>query len=348
MRDKNWVVWKMAGCPPITRSPVEPEKFVAAMSSIQKTATNKRLRPVPLGSVSLDFLRSSADEDGLESLKEKTRFELPELESFKRKIADDDFEIEMPTNEESKAAAVAGKASKSWRALRVAGRFKLAMFDRIDDPKKIDIIFQDPDEALDEDAEAEPTAAEDDMPSNKEPLIIAGPSSVGKTALVEKLLEQHKGVFAPVVRHAVRDPTETEINGKTFHFVKTPEFNQLRDGDRLVEYGTRDGVDYGTSTKAIEAVTESGKVPVIELDLEVRGPVLAVSFWTPRENEQRLTTLHRLHNLQRTWTLTHGMYWSHRPPPKRTWSVCGQPARRTRKPRESRRRLCLTQTGCST
>jgi THO complex subunit 1 len=36
----------------------------------------------------------------------------------------------------------------------------------------------------------------------------------------------------------------------------------------LIESGTRDGVDYGTSFKAVEAVTEMGKVPIIELDIE--------------------------------------------------------------------------------
>lgn len=269
-RDKNWVFWKMASCPPIQREPVSPELFVEAKTTVQKSATSKRLRPTPMGSVPLDFLRDTDDESSLDQLKTAERYQLPELESFQRKIADDDFEIDMPTNDQTKAAAIAGKASKSWRALRIAARSKLAAFDKIDDSKKVDIIFKeldDEDQDVDDEEQAAPEA---DMPEDRSPIIISGPKSVGKSALVAKLLEQHKGVFATVVRHTIREPAEGEVKGKDFHFVTTQEFNQLRDGDRLIEYGTRDGSEYGTSSKAIDVITESGKVPIIELDLEVR------------------------------------------------------------------------------
>ncbi|KAL7941967.1 THO complex subunit 1 transcription elongation factor domain-containing protein [Trichoderma barbatum] len=267
-RDKNWVFWKMASCPPIQRDPVSAASFVASKEAAQKMATNKRLRPNPLNAVSLDFLANDDEGSAMEVLKSSERYQLPELDGFKTKIADDDFEIDMPTNNETKAAAVAGKASKSWRALRIASRFKLASFDKIDDPKKINIIFEDDVEGDEDDEDAEPTASEEDMPSNRDPIVLSASSGVETSALREKLMSEHKGVFAPVVRHVVREPTEDEVNGKTFHFVKAQEFNQLRDGDRLIEYSTRDGVDYGTSTKAVDAIVDTGKVPIIELDLE--------------------------------------------------------------------------------
>lgn len=268
-RDKNWVFWKMASCPPIQRDPVSAASFVESKDAAQKMATNKRLRPNPLNAVPLDFLANEDESSAMEELKSAERYQLPELDGFKSKIADDDFEIDMPTNNETKAAAVAGKASKSWRALRIASRFKLASFDKIDDPKKINIIFEDDVEGDEDEEDAEPTASEADMPSNRDPIILSASSGVETSALREKLMSEHKGVFAPVVRHAVREPIEDEVNGKTFHFVKAQEFNQLRDGDRLVEYGTREGVDYGTSTKAVDAVVDTGKVPIVELDLEV-------------------------------------------------------------------------------
>ncbi|KAH0597090.1 hypothetical protein MHUMG1_05399 [Metarhizium humberi] len=267
-RDKNWVFWKMTSCPSIQRDPVSPELFVEARTTAQKLATSKRLRPTPMGSVSLEFLRDMNDESSLDQLKTPERYQLPELESFQRKIADDDFEIEMPTNDQTKAAAIAGKASKSWRALRIAARSKLASFDKIDDSKKIDIIFHELQDEDQDEADDEQAAAEDDMPDNRSPIIISGPKGVGKSALINGLLEQHKGVFATVVRHTIREPVEGEVKGKSFHFVSAQEFNQLRDGDRLIEYGTRDGSEYGTSSKVIDSIAESGKVPIIELDLE--------------------------------------------------------------------------------
>ncbi|KAK2476643.1 hypothetical protein H9L39_11867 [Fusarium oxysporum f. sp. albedinis] len=267
-RDKNWVRWKIEGCHPIKRDPVSPASFLEAKANVQKMATSKRLRSVPMGSVSLDFLKEEDEETAMSRLKAKERYELPELDAFKRKIADDDFEIDMPTNDQTKAAAIAGKASKSWRALRIAARSKLAALDKIEDPKKIDIVFEELTEVDDIEDTAEPTANEEDMPSNREPIIISGITGVGKSTIIRKLMGERKGVFAPVVRHTTREPVEGEVNGKSFHFVKQQEFNQLRDGDRLIESGTRDGVDYGTSFKAIEAISESGKVPIIELDIE--------------------------------------------------------------------------------
>ncbi|KAH8122230.1 THO complex subunit 1 transcription elongation factor-domain-containing protein [Trichoderma asperelloides] len=267
-RDKNWVFWKMASCPPIQRDPVSAQGFLEAREAAQRMATSKRLRPNPLNAVPLDFLANEDETSALDKLKDSERYQLPELDAFKSKIADDDFEIEMPTNSETKAAAVAGKASKSWRALRIASRFRLAAFDKLDDPKKINLIFEDDIEGAEDEEDAEPTASEDDMPKNRDPIILSASSGIDISSLKAKLMDLHKGVFAPVVRHAVREPKDGEANGKTYHFVKAQEFNQLRDGDRLVEYTTRDGVDYGTSSKAVEAVVDAGKVPIIELDVE--------------------------------------------------------------------------------
>ncbi|KAK2594215.1 hypothetical protein QQS21_008057 [Conoideocrella luteorostrata] len=269
-RDKNWVFWKMASCPPIQRDPVSAEVFVEARAAVQRTATSKRLRPTPMGSISLDFLNDGDDESWFGQLKSSERYQLPQLESFQRKIADDDFEIGMPTNDQTRAAAISGKASKSWRALRIAARSKLAAFDKIDDPKQVEIIFKELDDAADQgdDGEEQAAAAEDGMPRDRTPIIISGPKGVGKSALCNKIMQQHPGVFASVVRHTTREPAEGEVRGKTFHFVKPQEFNQLRDEDRLVEHDTRNGIEYGTSSKAIDSITELGKVPIIELDLK--------------------------------------------------------------------------------
>ena len=270
-RDKNWVYWKMANCPTIKREPVEPQLYADAQSLAAKLTTSKRLRPVPMGAVSLDFLRRTGAEDEVDEANEVKRSKLPDLESFKASIADDDFEIGMATNDRTKAKAVAGKASKSWRALRIASRSRLAVFDKIEDSNVISIVFEAPkdddDDATMEDADA--LAPDDQMQDNRAPIILSGPSGVGKTTLLNTLLESHRGIFGEVVRHTTRLPAEGEVNGRDFQFVKPQEFNQLRDGDRLIEYTEADQVSYGTSIKAIEAITEKGKIPIIQMDMDV-------------------------------------------------------------------------------
>lgn len=267
-RDKNWVYWKMRGCQPIQRDPISPQIWAEAQDSAKRMTTNKRLRPIPMNAVNMDFLKEKDVDQAMAELQDPKRYKVPELDSFKTLIADDDFEISMAANDAAKANTAALKASKSWRAMRIARGSKLAAFDKIDDPSNISVVFE-PLEDIDAKKDEEETAGEDDFPSNREPVIIAGPSGVGKSTLVEKLLEEHKGVFGRVVRHTTREPAEDETNGKTYHFVKDQEFNQLRDGDRLIEFTEQNKISYGTSSQAIETVTESGKVPIIDMHVEV-------------------------------------------------------------------------------
>ena len=165
-RDKHWVRWKVDNCAPISKDPVSAKEYEDAVLAAQKAATNKRLRPTPMGSLPLDFLGDGQSADAMEKLKAEDRYRLPELETFRRKIADDDFEIEMPTNNETKAAAIEGKASKTWRALRIAGKFRLAAFDKIENEDKIDVIFE---EVLPETEEADEAPEEVIDPANEAP-----------------------------------------------------------------------------------------------------------------------------------------------------------------------------------
>ncbi|ATY67266.1 THO complex subunit [Cordyceps militaris] len=268
-RDKNWVFWKMTSCPPIERAPVAAADFVAARTSAERMATSKRLRPTPMGAVSMEFLNRAASQTSMDELQPPARSALPALASFERPLADDDFEIAMPTSDVTKAAAVYGKSSKSWRALRIAARTRLAAFDKIDDPNAIAVVFAEPTESDDEADGAEDAAAsEEDMPPSRAPIVLVGAALETLRAVTAALLNKHKGVFAAVVRHTTRTKADNETHGKAFHFVSAPDFGQLRDGDRLIEHGVRDGSDYGTSTKAIDAVTEAGKVPILQLDTE--------------------------------------------------------------------------------
>lgn len=72
-RDKNWVHWKAEGCPLIERNPVSADDFAEAEKGAQKACTNKRLRPMPMGSLDLRFLSDGGDTEGMETLKHSER-----------------------------------------------------------------------------------------------------------------------------------------------------------------------------------------------------------------------------------------------------------------------------------
>lgn len=159
-RDKNWVRWKMESCPPIQMPAVEPEEVASAKLAAQKATKDKRLRPKPMGSLDLGFLTES--KSGLERLKNPDRYKLPSLASFQKGIADDEFEIGMTNDEEVKQRYVSAKASKTWKALRIASRTKLSLFDKIEDTSDIKKIFED-DTPKREDGEKEIADGEDAM-----------------------------------------------------------------------------------------------------------------------------------------------------------------------------------------
>lgn len=142
-RDKNWVRWKIENCPPIQRPAVSPQEWADAMSKAKINTTNKRMRREAMGSLALDFLNEGDDEAVMEKLRDPERYQLPELKSFQRKIQEDELEMEMPMSDQSKAAAIEGKASKTWRALRIASRTKLALFDKIESDENIHLLFEE-------------------------------------------------------------------------------------------------------------------------------------------------------------------------------------------------------------
>ncbi|KAI9799593.1 MAG: hypothetical protein M1833_003908 [Piccolia ochrophora] len=142
-RDKNWVAWKAESCPQIERPPSSIQSMLEARSSAQKASAPRRLRSTPLGSLDLNFLSEAQSLSGLDKLKDAERFDIPDPQSFERAVANDDFDMEMAKSEEDKQLAANAKASKAWRALRVASKNRLNLFDKLDDnAQKLDVLFK--------------------------------------------------------------------------------------------------------------------------------------------------------------------------------------------------------------
>jgi THO complex subunit 1 len=288
-RDKNWVRWKIENCPSIELPVMAPDMFVAARAQAGKLAATKRLRAAPLGSLALDFLGDEDEESALRRLKDPARYSLPELASLRRGIADDEFEIEMPANDETKAQAAEGKASKTWRALRIASKSRLAVFDRIEDDDKIDVVFEDKPVAEEEEAGARGNAEADHetavvngessvFPDDRRPIVIvdavacaSSSSSAGpRSGVAGELIAKYPGTFARVPVHVTRRPREGEVDGSNCHFVDVQAFNVMRDGDQLLEFSGEGDESRGTSKRAVEGIVDRGRVPVMDLDRDVR------------------------------------------------------------------------------
>ncbi|KAI0168459.1 nuclear matrix protein [Pestalotiopsis sp. NC0098] len=264
-REKGWTRWKMETCPPMQKPAVTAAEFNEARESAKKLATSKRLRPHPMGSLNLDFLKVEDEDSALEKLKDPARWKLPELETYKNMIANDNLELEFAKSEKEKAQIIEAKASKTWRALRIASRTRISALDRIDDWQDISAVFEDPKQAKPAEEEEEVGEA-GRFPDDKQSIIIGGPQGVGKSALIARLQEKQPRVFKKVIRHTTRPAKEGEVDGQDFNFVDAATFNRMSDNDQFAEVTNKDGFDIATSHKALDSIKETGKVPLLELD----------------------------------------------------------------------------------
>lgn len=106
------------------------------------------------------------------------------------------------------------------------------------------------------------------LPTNKTPVVISGPSGVGKGTLIGLLFERHPDTFAFSVSHTTRNPRNGEQNGINYHFVTKEAFQELKQSDGFVESAQFGSNFYGTSKATIEEQTAKGRVVVLDIEME--------------------------------------------------------------------------------
>lgn len=87
------------------------------------------------------------------------------------------------------------------------------------------------------------------------PVVIAGPSGVGKGTLINRLLEKFPEVFGFSVSHTTRAPRPGEENGVHYNFVTKGDFEQAVEKGDFIEYAKVHANYYGTSQLAVEKVS---------------------------------------------------------------------------------------------
>jgi hypothetical protein len=92
------------------------------------------------------------------------------------------------------------------------------------------------------------------------PVVICGPSGVGKGTLIGKLMKDFPDSFGFSVSHTTRRPREKEQDGVHYHFTKRPTMEKEISERKFLESADVHGNLYGTSWAAVDAVTSSGKV----------------------------------------------------------------------------------------
>ncbi|KAJ7801859.1 guanylate kinase/L-type calcium channel beta subunit [Mycena olivaceomarginata] len=101
------------------------------------------------------------------------------------------------------------------------------------------------------------------------PLVLSGPSGVGKSTLLQRLFAEFPDKFGFSVSHTTRAPRPGEVHGKQYFFVQTQEFKDLIAAGAFIEHAEFSGNFYGTSFETVRLVHEQGRRCI--LDIEAQG-----------------------------------------------------------------------------
>ncbi|KAM0561581.1 hypothetical protein ACHAPJ_002749 [Fusarium lateritium] len=129
-------------------------------------------------------------------------------------------------------------------------------------------------------------------PSDRRPLVICGPSGVGKGTLIKLLFGRHPETFTLSVSHTTRSPRDGETDGVEYHFVTKDAFRDLIAKDGFVEHAQFGSNLYGTSKATIQEQTAKGQVVVLDIEMEGVKQVKASSidaryvFVSPPDTEE--------------------------------------------------------------
>ncbi|XP_026320048.1 guanylate kinase isoform X2 [Hyposmocoma kahamanoa] len=100
------------------------------------------------------------------------------------------------------------------------------------------------------------------------PLVLCGPSGSGKSTLLKRLLKEFPDKFGFSISHTTRGPRPGEKDGVHYHFTTRDEMIKAIDRGEFLETATFSGNLYGTSKRAVDAVRFSGKMCILDIEIE--------------------------------------------------------------------------------
>lgn len=100
------------------------------------------------------------------------------------------------------------------------------------------------------------------------PLVLAGPSGVGKGRLVKALMKDWTKYFGKVVTHTTRKPRFDEVNGTHYHFTSLERFEALKAQDYFLETAVVHNNHYGMSRDAFMKIKNQRKISIMEIDIQ--------------------------------------------------------------------------------
>jgi guanylate kinase len=96
---------------------------------------------------------------------------------------------------------------------------------------------------------------------------ISGPSGVGKSTIIKELLASHPEMLLSV-SYTTRTPRPSEINGREYFFIQTPEFEKMVADGNFLEWAQVHKDYYGTSIRWVDEMEKLGRDLIFDIDAQ--------------------------------------------------------------------------------
>ena len=97
--------------------------------------------------------------------------------------------------------------------------------------------------------------------------VVSGPSGVGKSTIVRRVLEADPQIRFSV-SHTTRKPRNGEVDGVDYTFVDEAEFRRLIAADAFLEWADYQNHLYGTSRRAVSEPLAKGFDLILEVEMQ--------------------------------------------------------------------------------
>lgn len=127
--------------------------------------------------------------------------------------------------------------------------------------------------------------------------VVTGPSGVGKTTIIKKILSRNQNLEFSV-SFTTRKIRENEVEGVDYFFIEDDRFKAIIESGDFLEYAKVHGNYYGTSKRYVINRIESGVNMLLDIDVQgalnvkEKIPEAVIIFVSPpsfRDLAQRLT-----------------------------------------------------------
>lgn len=104
--------------------------------------------------------------------------------------------------------------------------------------------------------------------ATRRPIVVCGPSGVGKGTLIGRIMQIFPQGFGFSVSHTTRQPRPGEEDGIHYHFTTVETMREEIAAGAFIEHAEVHGNFYGTSKAAVDSVAGVGKICILDIDVQ--------------------------------------------------------------------------------